>query len=62
MTTLVISNKEMDDMMKTNKSLEELSLLIKGVNKTIQNVAKEHKGGFRSMLVGTLAANYRKIC
>ena len=35
MTTLIISNKEMNDIMKTDKSLEESGLLIKGVSETI---------------------------
>ena len=36
------------------KSLEDSSLLWKGVSETIQNEAKEQKGGFLSMLLGTL--------
>ena len=35
MTTLIISNEEMNDIMKTDKSLEESGLLIKGVSETI---------------------------
>ena len=38
--TLKISNKEMEDIMKIVKSLEESGLLIKGVRETIQNEAK----------------------
>ena len=34
MTTLLISNKEIDDIMKIVKSLEESGLLIKSVSKT----------------------------
>ena len=56
-TTLIISNKEMNDIMKIIKSLEETSLLIKGVSKTIKNEAKEQKGGFVIMLLGTLGAS-----
>ena len=40
-TTLIISNKEMNDIVKIIKSLEESSLLIKGVSKKIKNEAKE---------------------
>ena len=40
-TNLIISNEEMDDIMKTFKSLEESGLLIKGVSETIKNEAKE---------------------
>ena len=40
--------------MKIVKSLKESSLLIKGVNKTISNEAKEQKREFISVLLGTL--------
>ena len=56
MTTLVISNEEMNDIIKTVKSFEESGLLIKGVRKTIENEAKEQKEGFLGMLLGTLCA------
>ena len=55
-TTLRISNKEMNDIMKVIKSLEEPGSLIKGVSETIKNEAKEQKVGFFSMLLGTLGA------
>ena len=51
--TLIISNEEMNDIMKIVKSLEDSGLLIKGVSETIKNDAKEQKGGFLSMLLGT---------
>ena len=54
--TLIISNEEMNDIMKIIKSLEESGLLTKGVRETIQNEAKEQKGGFLGMLLGTLGA------
>ena len=44
--TLVISNEEMNDIMKIIKSLKEYGLLIKGATKTIKNEAKEQKRGF----------------
>ena len=56
-TTLIISNEEMNDIMKIIKSLEESGLLIKDVNKTIKNEAKKQKSGFPSMLLGTLSAS-----
>ena len=56
-TSLIISNEEMNDIMKIFKSLEESGLLIKGVNEAIQNEAKEQKGIFLSMLLGTLDAS-----
>ena len=43
--------------MKIVKSLEESGLLIKGISETIKNEAKEQKGGFLSILLGTLAAS-----
>ena len=55
--TLIISNDEMDDILKKVKSLENAGLLLKGVSETIQNEAKEQKGGFLSMLLGTLGAS-----
>ena len=54
---LIISNEAMNDVMKIVKSLEESGLLIKGVGKTNKNEAKEQKGGFLGMLIGTLGAN-----
>ena len=56
-TTLIISNDEMNDIMKIVKSLEESGLLIKGMNELIQHEAKEQKGGFLGMLLGTLGAS-----
>ena len=43
MTTLIISNKEMNVIMKIVKSLEESGLPIKGVSDTIKNEAKVYK-------------------
>ena len=56
-TTLIISNKEMNDIMKIVKSLKESGLLIKDVSETIKSEAKEQKGGFLGMLLGTLGAS-----
>ena len=56
-TTLIISNEEINDTMQIIKSLEESGLLIKGVSGTIKNEAKEQKGGFLGMVVGTLGAS-----
>ena len=53
-TTLIISNEEMNDVMKIVKSLEESGFLIKGVSETIKNWAKEQKEGFLGMLLVTL--------
>ena len=51
-TTLIISNEEMNDIIKI--ALEESGLLIKGISETIKNEAKEQKREFTSMLSGTL--------
>ena len=56
MITLIISNEEMNNIMKIVKSHEESGLLIKGFTKTIKNETKEQKGRFLSMLLGTLGA------
>ena len=42
-TTLIIYNKEMNDIMKIAKSLEESGLLIKGISELIKNEAKKTK-------------------
>ena len=39
-TTLIISNKDMDDLIKIVKSLEDSGLLLKGVTKLVQNEVK----------------------
>ena len=53
MTTLIISNDEMDEILEIVNS----GLLLKGVSETIQHEAKEQRGGFLSMLLGTLGAS-----
>ena len=55
-TTLLIFNEEMNDIMKNVKSLEQSGLLIKGVSETIKIEAKEQKGRFLTILLGTLGA------
>ena len=47
----------MEDLIKIVKSLEDSGLLINGVTETVQNEVKEQKGGFFSMLLGTLVAS-----
>ena len=56
-TTLIISNDEMKDTLKIVKSLEDCEILLKKVSETTKNEAKEQKGGFLSMLLGTLGAS-----
>ena len=55
MTTLIISNDEIHDIIKIVKSLEDSGLLLKGITETVQNEVKEQKGGFLSTLLGTLS-------
>ena len=47
----------MEDIIKTVKSLKDSGLLLKGVAETVQNKVKEQKGGFLSILLGTLGAS-----
>ena len=47
----------MKDIIRIDKCLEDSDLLLKGVSETIQNEAKEQKGVFLSMLLGTLGAS-----
>ena len=56
-TTLIISNEEMDDIMEIVQALEDSKTLLKGVTKTIKNEIKEQKGRFLSILLGTLRAS-----
>ena len=56
-TTLIISNEEMNDIMKIVQALEDFNILLKGVTKTIKNETKGQKGGFLSMLLDTLGAS-----
>ena len=43
--------------MKIVQALEDSNIMLKGVTKTIKNETKEQKGGFLSMLLGTLGAS-----
>ena len=57
MTTLIISDDEISHIIKIVKALEDSGLLLKGVIKTVQIEVKEQKGGFLSMLLGTLGTS-----
>ena len=56
-TNLIISNEEKNDIMKIVQALEDSNILLKGVTETVKNETKEQKGGFLSMLLGTLGAS-----
>ena len=54
---LIIEQEDMKDIMKIVEALENCGILLKGVSKTIENETKEQRGGFLSMLLGTLGAS-----
>ena len=54
---LIIEQEDMNDIIKIIKALENSGILLKGVSKAIKNETKEQKGGFLSMLLGTLGAS-----
>ena len=56
-TTLIISNEEMNDLIKIIQVLENSNILLKEVTNTIKNETKERKGGYLSMLLGTLGVS-----
>ena len=47
----------MNGIIKINEALENSGILVKGVTKTIENETKEQRGGFLSVLLGTLGAS-----
>ena len=54
---LIIEPEDMNDIMKIIEALENFGILFKGISKTIENETKEQRGGFLSMLLGTLGAS-----
>ena len=56
-TTLIILNEEMN-IMRIVQTFKESGLSIQGVSQTIKYKAKEQKGGFIGILLGTLVASY----
>ena len=56
-TTQIISNDDLNDLLEVIKSLEKNSILLDGITETVKNEVKEQKGGFLSMLLGTLGAS-----
>ena len=47
----------MKGIIKIVKSLEDTGLLMEGVSEAVQNQTKEQRGGFLSMLLGTLGVS-----
>ena len=56
-TNLIISNEEMNDIMKIVQVLGDSNILLKGIAKTIKNKTKEQKRGLLAMPLGSLGAN-----
>ena len=56
-TKLIIPNDELEDIVKIVKCLEDSGLSLKGVSEIIGNEAKEQKGEFLSILLGTLGTS-----
>ena len=54
---LIIEQEDMNDIIKIIEALENSGILLKGVTKIIENETKEQRGGFLSMLLGTLGAS-----
>ena len=60
---LVIGQEDMNDIikiietLKIIEALENSGILLKGVTETIENETIEQRGGFLSMLLGTLGAS-----
>ena len=52
-TILIISNEEMEDIMKIVMSLEDSGLLIKGISKTIKSEANKQKEDFSEFYEAT---------
>ena len=56
-TALIISNEEIEDMMKIVKSLEESALLMKGISEIVKNEAQKQKDRFLPMLLWILVGS-----
>ena len=56
-TKLIISNEEIEDIMRKVKSLKESGLLIKYISEAIKNERKEQKVGFLQILLALLGAS-----
>ena len=56
-TILIISNDDLNDIMQIIQALEDSGILLKDVTRSVATQTKEQKGGFLSMLLGTLGAS-----
>ena len=50
-------NEEINDITRIVKSFKESGLLVTRMSETIENEAKEQKGGYLEMLLSTLGAS-----
>ena len=55
--SLIVSNEEINDIIKLIQALEDSNILLRRVTKIIKNETKRQKGGFLSMFLGTLGAS-----
>ena len=53
----MIEDEDMSEIMKIIEALEKSGILLDDVSKTIENDVKVQKGGFLSMLLGTIGAS-----
>ena len=60
-TTLIVSSKEMNDILKIAQARGTSNVLLKGVPKIIKNETKDQRHGFLGTLVGTLGSNFWEI-
>ena len=56
-TTLIISNGEINGIMKIAQAIEDYNISLKGIIKIIENETKEQKGGFLGVLLVTSGAS-----
>ena len=60
--TLIISDKEINYILKIVPALEDSNILLNGITKTIENETKQQKRGFLGILFGVLGASLLEIC
>ena len=56
-TTSIISNEEINNVMKFVQVLEDSNILLKRITKAIENKTKERNAGFLGMLLGASGAS-----
>ena len=55
--SISIKEKELKDILKIMKSLEENGVFIEGISDTVKQKVNKQKGGLLSLLLGTLASS-----